>query len=70
VGRVDYKEILSGDPEALGVFTGGMDRFITKFCEAMNRGERFTLSIELHGNRGKLLTLRHRDDITTHAADK
>lgn len=50
--------------ESLDVFLNGMRKFDASFCGLMASGNDFTLRLEVHGNRGKLLHCRcYQDDI-------
>jgi hypothetical protein len=57
----NYREILTED-EDLATFLRQMAKFDRKFCELMADGVDFTLKMELHGNKGRLIHCRVFDD--------
>ena len=52
-----YQDVLC-DKESLAQFLRGMAKFDQFFCNAMARGEDYTLKLEVHGNQGKLIHVR------------
>ena len=46
----------------LAMFLGTLAKFDTCFCDLMAAGGDFTLRVEIHGNKGKLIHCRVTDD--------
>ena len=57
-----YQEIFEGAQESLDIFLRNMRKFDENFCELMNSGVDFTLKLEVHGNKGKLVHSRVLND--------
>lgn len=56
-GTADYREILQDD-ESLLIFLKKVRQFNSRFCEMMNNGEDFHLSLEVSGSKGELAACR------------
>jgi len=57
----NYKEVIDND-ESLAIFLRTMAKFDKSFCEAMVAGVDFTLKMEVHGNKQKLIHCRVYND--------
>lgn len=55
-------EAFGQDNESLGIFLRGMKKFDVYFCELMAGGHDFTLKMEIHGNKGKMIHCRVQND--------
>jgi hypothetical protein len=55
--RTDYREAFA-DNESLSDFLGAMADFEQQFCKSMMNGTDFTLTLEIRGNKRKLIHCR------------
>ena len=55
-------EAFSEDNESLTIFIRQMKKFDAYFCELMAGGLDFTLKMEIHGNKGKMIHCRVQND--------
>ncbi len=56
-----FRKIL-GDEEGLALLLRGLKEFDEDFQSAIRRGDQFTIKLEVHGNRGKLIHCRSSND--------
>lgn len=56
-----YKELFD-DEKSLKLFLRNVQKFDRAFCDAMTEGTDFTLSLEVHGNKHKLIHSRVKTD--------
>ena len=59
--NTDYAKLL-GSGAGLMEFLDALGKFDKDFCEAMAKGHDYTIRIEVHGNKGKLLHARCQSD--------
>jgi hypothetical protein len=52
-----YRDALKDD-ESLAIFLRNMKDFDGRFCELMASGREFTLRLEVHGSKGKMIHCR------------
>jgi len=57
-----FEEAFGADDESLAIFLRGMKKFDSYFCELMAASVDFTLRMEIHGNRGKMIHCRVQND--------
>jgi len=58
----DYQQAFAGDDESLALFLQSIARFDRQFCDAMASGADFTIRIEVHGNKGRMIHSRVQSD--------
>lgn len=54
----NYEVEFGDDRESLAIFLGGLRKFNENFSKLMPSGNDFTLRLEVHANKGKLLHCR------------
>lgn len=57
----NYREVIKDD-ESLMLFLSQLAKFDRVFCDFMAEGDDFTMSLEVRGNKGKVMHIRVRDD--------
>lgn len=58
-----YDDVFQGDSqESLAAFLRQLHRFDKDFCDNMAAGVEFTMKLEIHGNKGKLIHARVNND--------
>ena len=59
-----FEDVLHDDQESLQIFLRGMAKLNDKFCNGILSGNDFTIRLEVHGNKNKLIHTRvYEDDI-------
>ncbi len=58
----DYDRAFAGDDESLAVFLKQMAKFNRAFCDAMADGLDYTLKLEVHGDKGRMIHARVHND--------
>jgi len=59
--REQFEKLFDND-ESLDIFLRNMAKFDKYFCQVMTDGVDFTLRMEVHGNKGKLIHCRVQND--------
>ncbi len=57
-----FREAFGSDDESLAIFLRNMAKFDKYFCDLMSSGIDFTLKMEIHGDKGRMIHCRVHND--------